>query len=73
VEIYSMNATNGSALVRLTNNQSIDAEPSWGATNRILFISTREGWTKIFVMNHDGSGVIQLTEVNTGLDLSPDW
>ncbi len=42
-EIYVMNAANSGGVMRLTNNRAIDAEPVWGAGNRILFTSTRGG------------------------------
>ena len=41
--------------------------------SKIAFTSTRDGDAEIFVMNRDGTGVIQLTHDNVHEDLGPEW
>jgi Tol biopolymer transport system component/outer membrane biosynthesis protein TonB len=70
-EIYSMNA-DGTGATRLTNNSSLDIEPSWGTNNKIAFSSTRDGNLEIYSMSPNGSGVARLTN-NSASDTSPHW
>ena len=42
------------------------------ASGRIAFVSDRDGDDEIYVMNADGSGVVQLTD-NGSVDRSPAW
>ena len=64
-QIYVMNS-DGSGLVRLTNNTSNDDNPRWSPNGgKILFQSDRDnsatGYRDIYVMNADGSGQTRLT------------
>jgi Tol biopolymer transport system component len=43
------------------------------ATGRIVFTSTRTGVEEVFVMNADGTGVVQLTHMGTGNCLYTAW
>ena len=74
-EIYVMNP-DGSGQTRLTNNPTIDWNPSWSPDGtKIVFISDRDrshGDFQIYVMNADGSGVVRLTN-NPGWDVEPSW
>jgi len=46
----------------------------WPPTQgRIVFSSTRTGVEEIFVMNADGTGVVQLTHMETGISYGPAW
>jgi Tol biopolymer transport system component/Flp pilus assembly protein TadD len=72
MEIYSMN-TDGTQLVRLTDNPAYDTEPHWSPDGtRILFSSDRNGNFDIYSMATDGSGVVQLTD-DPGNDSMPAW
>jgi TolB protein len=64
-EIYVMNA-DGTSQVRLTNNISFDDVPEWSPDGKkIAFLSYRgDGTWAVFVMNHDGSGRREVTQVN---------
>ncbi len=70
VEIYSMNAANGTGLTRLTNRPGNDLNPAWGASGEILFSSvlTSTGNWHVHKMNADGSGVTVLPP-----GTSPHW
>jgi Tol biopolymer transport system component len=80
-EIYVMNA-DGSDPKRLTDDPGDDASPTWSPDGtRIAFSALRnvEGGVddpsenyEIFVMNADGSDLVQLTN-NTSWDWQPDW
>src|ERR1700686_2025212 len=75
-QLYSMN-TDGSGLLRLTNDAANDEAPKWSPNNpRIVFQSDRDnlfsGNADIYVMNWDGSGQSRLTsDVND--DSAPVW
>jgi len=72
VEIYTMK-TDGTSVVRLTDNPVIDTEPSWSPDERkIAFCSDQDGDFEIYVMNADGAGVTNLTG-NPVLDAYPAW
>ncbi len=75
-QLYSMN-TDGSALVRLTDNAANDEAPNWSPNNsRIVFQSDRNnlfsGSADIYVMNADGSGQTRLTS-DAADDSAPVW
>jgi TolB protein len=67
-----MNA-DGSGVTRLTTSPGIDATPDWSPDGtRIVFASTRDGNSEIYVMNADGSGQTRIT-VNSAFDGLPSW
>src|SRR5574341_974563 len=71
-DIYVMHS-NGSGLVRLTNDSAIDWIPSWSPNRQqIAFVSRRDGNDEIYVMNSDGSGQTRLTN-NPATDTFPSW
>jgi Tol biopolymer transport system component len=80
-EIYVMNA-DGSDPKRLTDDPGDDTSPTWSPDGmRIAFAALRnvEGGVddpsenyEIYVMESDGSDVVQLTK-NTSWDWQPDW
>ena len=60
-EIYTMN-TDGSGVVRLTEQSGSDANPVWSPKgDKIAFESNRSGRPEIWVMNADGSDPVRLT------------
>jgi len=80
-EIYVMNS-DGSDVVRLTDNKALDFYPVWSSDgSRIAFISDRDGKDpgnimekirEIYIMNSDGSDVTRVT--NNGVKIfSLDW
>lgn len=71
-EIYTMNSIDGSGVTRLTNNPSIDREPSFSPDGRIVFTSYRDGNAEIYTMNSDGSAPTRLT-INSTIDGSPSF
>ncbi|MGH2765470.1 MAG: TolB family protein, partial [Actinomycetota bacterium] len=72
LEIYVMNAADGSGQTNLTNDGEDDREPGWAPDgSRIAFRANRGGF-EIYVMNADGSGQTNLTN-SPGGDVSPTW
>lgn len=71
-EIFSFDSS-GNNLKRLTNDNFSDSYPKYSIKNKILFSSQRNSFSKIWVMDEDGSNQRQLTKTNgyTG-DWSPD-
>ena len=61
-DIYTMQA-DGSVLTNITNNPAYDSSPYWSPDGKqIAFESSRDGsWGQIYLMNADGSNVVQLT------------
>ncbi len=77
LEIYAID-TDGTNLVRLTNNPARDTQPAWSPDGRkIAFASDRRnGFSlEIYVMNADGGGLVQLTSDHPPAvnDESPSW
>jgi RHS repeat-associated protein len=75
-QLYSMN-TDGSGVLRLTNDAANDESPRWSFNgSRIVFQSDRDnvfsGMADIYVMNGDGSGQTRLTS-DANDDSAPAW
>jgi TolB protein len=59
-------------LVRVTQNQGNNEEPTWAPGGRVLaFASTRSGGSGLYLANADGTGEQRL--VYKGAVTSPDW
>jgi Tol biopolymer transport system component len=75
VDIYVTSPTPGSTVTRLTNNTGYvwDVHPAWSPDgSKIAFGRFLDGDYEVFVMNADGSNVIQLTN-NDFNDYQPAW
>lgn len=71
-EIYLMNS-NGSGLLKLTDNDADDLWPSWSPDgNWIVFQSDRANDMEIYKMIKDGTEQTRLTN-NPAIDAGPDW
>ncbi len=71
-EIWTQNI-DGSDAVRLTQNGSVDAHPSWSPDGtQIAFHSFRMGNNEIHTMDADGTDVLRLTN-NAASDRQPAW
>jgi Tol biopolymer transport system component len=74
-EIYVMNSSDGKNLRRLTENETIDEQPTWwqdATSDRIAFVSYRDGNAEIYLMDSDGSHPVNLTN-NLAEDKHPTW
>jgi Tol biopolymer transport system component len=73
--------TDGTTLRRLTHDRGSDSQPDWSPDGkRIAFVSDRAGKTAlggptndIFVINADGSGLVQLTHDPKLNEREPRW
>ena len=65
--------TDGTNLIRLTNNSTDDVKPAWSPDGtRIAFQSYRDGNAEVYVMNADGSGQTNLSH-SGDYDGEPGW
>ena len=61
-------------LTQLTSNSGEDSTPAWSPDgSKIAFTSAIDGYNEIYVMNADGSNIIQLTDNSDWDDVSPAW
>ena len=68
-----MNASNGNAQTRLTNNAAAETTPSYSPDGaRIVFSSTRNGILELYAMNAAGGAETRVTN-NPAIDATPDW
>ena len=49
--------------VRLTENSAFDGYPTWSSDGKIAFISARDGFNQIYVMDATGQYQIKLNAV----------
>jgi Tol biopolymer transport system component len=64
-EIYRVN-TDGSELLKLTDNSSLDLDPTWGPDGNVIYFSSdRGGSFELYRMNPDGS---QAQEITTSVE-----
>jgi Tol biopolymer transport system component len=71
IEIFVVNI-DGTALIQLTSNSRVDANPVWSPDGRIAFDSDRNGNFDIWIINADGSGLTQMT-FSVREDRAPAW
>jgi len=65
-EIFRRDLTT-QVVVKLTDNTAPDNNPVWSSDGRqIAFSSRRSGRWQVYVMDHDGSNVTQITEATVG-------
>ncbi len=76
-EIYVMNASDGSGVVRLTADSAYAGYPAWSPDGSKIAFSSNYAppWNdQIYVMNADGSGRHLVAQTNTGFwDYDPTW
>jgi Tol biopolymer transport system component len=71
-DIYAVHS-DGSGLVRLTNDPANDQSPAWSPDRtRIAFVSDRTGTSELYVMTADGSQVVRRTFHGTDNE-KPTW
>jgi tricorn protease len=63
-DLWKVNAGGGHA-IRMTSHPSDDVRSAWsGDGKRIAFDSDRDGYSNLYIMNADGTGVQQLTSLD---------
>ena len=73
LDIYTVNA-DGTEETRLTSQPGWEIEPTWSPDGRRLaYTSYPEGKADVFVMNADGSGVLDVTNDPETNDFQPSW
>jgi Tol biopolymer transport system component len=67
--------SDGSNVIRLTHAAGIDEQPAWSPDgHRIAFTSNRGGTAEIYVMDANGTNVVQLTKGNqSAFSVLPAW
>ena len=66
--------TDGSALIQLSHNKAADWLPRWSPDGlHILFETTRDGNSEIYMVGADGLGIRNLTAKANADDLWPAW
>lgn len=71
-DIYTMDS-DGSNVVRLTDDPAEDANPVWSPDgSQLMFSSLRNGNYDIYTLQSDGSGLKQITS-NSALEIGIDW
>jgi TolB protein len=64
----------GTGQRRLTISSALDVNPAWSPDGqRIVFQSSRDGNSEIYVMNNDGSAQTRLTSTSGVENRVPDW
>jgi Tol biopolymer transport system component len=72
IDIYAIDVIDGT-IRRLTQAPMLNQMAAWSPNGKqIAFMSLREGYCAVFVMNADGSGQTNLTPKHVG-DLDADW
>jgi TolB protein len=72
VDIYTLDLTNGQTR-RLTDAPPLNQMPAWSPNGKQLaFMSMRDGYISVFLMNADGNSLKNLTPKNAG-DADSDW
>ena len=67
-------STDGTGVVQLTTNASIDWQPRWSPDGtKIVFTTSRDGNYEIYTMNADGTSPLRLTNNTPFLDYYPKW
>ncbi len=72
-EIFTLDLVSG-LLTRLTENFESDAHPAWSPDgNSIAFVSSTAGALDAFVINPDGSGLVNITKTATWYESHVHW
>jgi Tol biopolymer transport system component len=73
IDIYVANV-DGTGLTRLTDHPGYDGQPAFiPGTDRVAFVSGRDGDDDIYAMGLDGSGLINLTDTDSASENSPTF
>jgi TolB protein len=71
-DIYVM-ASDGSAVVRLTDTAGMDTSPNWSPDGqKIAYVTERDGNFEVYKMDNDGTDSVRLTHTSS-YEWSPTW
>jgi tol-pal system beta propeller repeat protein TolB len=69
-DIYTMNSSDGSEVMKLTDNQNHDVNPTWSPDGtKIVFERDYDIW----IMDADGTDQKNLTNTTVASEYEPDW
>jgi TolB protein len=72
-EVYVGNAE-GRQIHRLTNNQSVEASPTWSPDgSRLIVVSDQAGGPQLYLMSAGGGGMSRINTSVSGYCAEPDW
>jgi TolB protein len=64
----------GSAQTNLSNNGGMDYYPNWSPAGlQIVFQTFYTGWSDLYIMNANGSGLYNLTNTPNFAEITADW
>ena len=64
----------GSSPIVITSDPAQENNPRWSPDgSRLVFVRVVNGFTQLFVMNADGSGVVKLSATATTYEGTPSW
>jgi TolB protein len=81
VQLFIVNPDTGSDLVQLSSGEWDNEFPSWSPDGQYIVFASTRGWkketdeskrTNLFVVNRDGTGLVQLT-AGSSFARSPNW
>ena len=69
LEVFVMNAADGSNKINITNSTAAESNPSWSATGNIAY--ERDG--QIWIMKDDGANQARFSGISQPLPFAPAW
>jgi len=72
-QIYKLDTANG-AISKVTQSRGGNSQPAVSPDGkRVAFVSTRDGWPRVFMTNLDGSESVRIGLPEGTIELAPSW